>query len=395
MWAVRAATAAVAVAAARLRGAVAVGVAAARLRAVVVVAVAAAVEVVRAAAAVPPAAAVRRQRRARAAAKAARAVAAAAAASPSLPMPPRASDPAARAALAGLGWGLLAAVIWSVYSVLARLGVKEGLSPAEMSLLRFAPGALLTLPLLWRWGWRDLAGIGWRRGLVLTALAGPGFSLLFMSGFTLAPLAHGAVIAPAAQMLAGLGLSALLKQQALTRESLWGAAFVLLGLLCMGGDSLLHGQGSTTLLGDLLFALAGFCWGLFGTLSRQWQVDPLRVTVVVVALSFLLFTPPFLVLGDLRGLAQASPGFVALQVVAQGLGAGLIAMLAYSRAAALLGAGRAAFFGALVPGAASLLAIPVLQEVPSTLQATGIVAVVFGLLIAFGAIGFLVGRKPT
>lgn len=309
-------------------------------------------------------------------------------------MPPRASDPAARAARAGLGWGLLAAGIWAGYSVLARLGVKEGLSPAEMSLLRFAPGALLALPLLWRWGWHDLAGIGWRRGLILAALAGPGFSLLFMSGFTLAPLAHGAVIAPACQMLAGLGLSAVLKQQALTRESLWGAAFVMLGLLCMGSDSLRQGQGGTTLLGDLLFALAGFCWGLFGTLSRQWQVEPLRVTVVVVALSFLLFTPPFLVFGDLRGLTQASLGFVALQAVAQGLGAGLVAMLAYSRAAALLGAGRAAFFGALVPGAASLLAVPVLHEVPSTLQVAGIVAVVCGLLVAFGALRLLVDRRP-
>ena len=81
-----------------------------------------------------------------------------------------------RAALTGLGWGLLAAAIWAVYSVLARLGVTAGLSPADMSLLRFAPGALLTLPLMWRWGWRDLAGIGWGRGLILTLLAGPGFA---------------------------------------------------------------------------------------------------------------------------------------------------------------------------------------------------------------------------
>ena len=301
-------------------------------------------------------------------------------------------EAAAGAALSGLAWGLLAATIWAGYSVLARLGVKEGLSPAEMSLLRFAPGALLTLPLMGRWGWRDLAGIGWGRGLVLTALAGPGFSLLFMTGFTLAPLAHGAVIAPAAQMLAGLGLSAALGQQALTRASLWGAAFVLLGLLFMGSDSLLHGEGRATLLGDALFALAGFCWGLFGTLSRQWRVEPLRVTVVVVLLSFLMFAPPFVALSDFGGLARVGAGFVALQAVAQGLGAGLVAMLAYSRAAALLGAGRAAFFGALVPGAASLLAIPVLHELPSTLQVLGIVAVVCGLLVAFGAVGLLLER---
>ena len=295
--------------------------------------------------------------------------------------------------MAGLGWGLLAAAIWASYSVLARLGVKAGLSPADMSLLRFAPGALLTLPLMWRWGWRDLAGIGWGRGLLLTLLAGPGFSLLFMTGFSLAPLAHGAVIAPSGQMLAGLGLSAWLARQPLSRESLFGAAFVLLGLVFMGGDSLLHGEGRTTLLGDLLFAVAGFCWGLFGTLSRRWQVDPLRVTVVVVVLSFLIFTPPYLMLADLGRLANAGAGMLAVQLLAQGLGAGLVAVLAYSRAAALLGSGRAAFFGAMVPGAASLLAIPVLGEVPTLLQVLGIVSVVCGLLIAFGALRVLLERQ--
>ncbi len=135
-----------------------------------------------------------------------------------------AQDPAARARLVGLAWGLLAAAIWAIYSVLARLAVKAGLSPLDLTLLRFAPGALLMAPLLWRWGLRDLGGIGWRRGLVLTLLAGPGFSMLIMTGFSLAPLAHGAVIAPACQMLAGLALSAWLAQQRVTRESMLGAA---------------------------------------------------------------------------------------------------------------------------------------------------------------------------
>jgi drug/metabolite transporter (DMT)-like permease len=312
-------------------------------------------------------------------------------------MSPIAGAHAASPQLKGLAWGLLAAAIWAVYSVLARLGVTSGLSPLDMSLLRFAPGALIMLPLMWRWGWRDLAGIGWGRGLLLTLLAGPGFSLLFMSGFTLAPLAHGAVIAPSGQMLAGLGLSAWLAHQPLSRESLIGAGFVLLGLLFMGGDSLLSGQGRATLLGDGLFALAGFCWGLFGTLSRRWRVDPLRVTVVVLVLSFLLFTPPYLLLADLSGLAAAGSGMLVLQVVSQGLGAGLVAMLAYSRAAELLGSGRAAFFGAMVPGAASLLAIPVLGEVPTLLQVLGIASVVIGLLVAFGAVRLLLTRKarPT
>jgi drug/metabolite transporter (DMT)-like permease len=82
-----------------------------------------------------------------------------------------------------------------------------------------------------------------------------------------------------------------------------------------------------------------------------------------------------------------------LQLLAQGLGAGLVALLAFNRAAALLGSGRAGFFGALVPGAASLLAIPVLGEVPTLLQVLGISAVVFGLLVAFGAVRVLLARR--
>jgi drug/metabolite transporter (DMT)-like permease len=295
--------------------------------------------------------------------------------------------------LRGIGWGLLAAAIWAVYSVLARLGVKAGLGPADLTLLRFAPGALLTAPLLWRWGWRGLAGIGWRRGLLLALLAGPGFSLLFMTGFAFAPLAHGAVIAPAVQMMSSLALSAWLARQGVTRDSLVGAACVLLGLVFMGGDSLLHGEGRATLFGDALFALAGMCWGLFGALSRRWQVDPLRVTVAVAVLSLAIFAPPYLLLTGARGLLATGGGMLAMQAVAQGLGAGLVAMLAYNRAAALLGAGRAGFFGALVPGAASLLAIPVLGEVPSLLQVLGIVSVVGGLLIAFGGLRLLLARR--
>jgi drug/metabolite transporter (DMT)-like permease len=105
-----------------------------------------------------------------------------------------------------------------------------------------------------------------------------------------------------------------------------------------------------------------------------------------------LFVPFYLAFADTTRLMAASPGMLTMQVVFQGLGAGLVAMLAFSRAVALLGSGRAAFFGALVPGAASVLAIPVLGEVPTGLQLLGIVAVVLGLLTAFGAMRLLLPR---
>lgn len=307
-------------------------------------------------------------------------------------MPRPATRPALSPVAAGLAWGLLAAAIWSVYSVLARLGIKSGLSPLDMTLLRFTPGALVMLPFVWHWGLRDLAGIGWARGAVLAALSGLAFSLLMMTGFAYAPLAHGAVIAPAFQMLSGIGLAAWLTGARVTRETVLGGLFVLLGLAFMGGDALLQTDGQDVLLGDALFALAGSSWGAFGALSRRWQVDALRVTGVAVVLSFAAFGPLYLWVADPGGLRAASAGFVAMQAVAHGLGAGLVAVLAYSRAVVLLGPGRAAFFGAMVPGAASLLAIPILGEVPTSLQVAGLLAVIGGLLIAFGAARLLLRR---
>lgn len=296
---------------------------------------------------------------------------------------------------AGMAWGLLAAAIWSVYTVLARLGIRSGLTPLDMTLLRFTPGALVMLPFVVHWGLRDLAGIGWKRGVALAALSGPVFSLLMMTGFAYAPLAHGAVIAPACQMLSGIGLSAWLARAPVSRETLAGGAFVLLGLAFMGGDALLHAGGNTVLLGDVLFAAAGCSWGLFGALSRRWKVDAVRVTGVAVVLALAMFAPVYAMLADPGGLLAASPGFVALQAVAHGIGAGLVAVLAYSRAAVLLGPGRAAFFGAMVPGAAALLAIPVLDEIPTGLQVAGLLAVIAGLLIAFGALHLLLDRRRT
>jgi drug/metabolite transporter (DMT)-like permease len=47
----------------------------------------------------------------------------------------------------------------------------------------------------------------------------------------------------------------------------------------------------------------------------------------------------------------------------------------------------------MVPGAASLLAIPVLGEIPTALQVAGLLSVVAGLLLAFGAVRVLLDRR--
>ncbi|HEY6381584.1 MAG TPA: EamA family transporter, partial [Pseudolabrys sp.] len=106
----------------------------------------------------------------------------------------------------GIVCGTLAALAWAAGFVVAKHGIEIGFSPADIAFHRFFWSGLLVLPLIVRDGLRDLGGIGWGRGLVLSILSGPPQSLLAYSGFILVPLGHGTTIQPACAALSGMVL---------------------------------------------------------------------------------------------------------------------------------------------------------------------------------------------
>ena len=67
-----------------------------------------------------------------------------------------------------------------------------------------------------------------------------------------------------------------------------------------------------------------------------------------------------------------------LQVVVQGILAGMLPIYLFARAVILLGAGRAATFPALVPGFSMIIGYLALGVVPSIAQLVGLVIVVIG-----------------
>jgi drug/metabolite transporter (DMT)-like permease len=189
---------------------------------------------------------------------------------------------------------LLTVLTWSTYSIASAAGAAQGLSPWDMTLLRFAGGALLVLPfLLYRGRLHDLDGLGWRRGVGLVLAGGPLFGLVVYSAFALAPLAHATVFPPACVTVTGMALGALLLGERPGRYQLGGCALLALGLLALAYDGL-AGGGRLTWLGDLLFALAGCSWGVFTFLLRRWRVAPLRAVAAVTVPSALAIVPAWL-----------------------------------------------------------------------------------------------------
>jgi len=287
--------------------------------------------------------------------------------------------------LRGVVYGLLAATIWGAYLAMAKSGLGHGLHASDIAAVRYGTAGLVMLPWMARHGVGRLREIGTLRALALTILVGPLFILIGVGGYGFAPLAHGAVVQPAALTLGAIGLAALLLGERPTPARIAGIGVILAGLVVIAGPGLL-GSGHSTLTGDVMFAAAGLMWALFTVLSRRWSVPPIAGAGVVAVFSAILFLPIYAATDGPARLLSVPVGVLAAQVLVQGLLSGVVAVVAFSRAAVLLGAGKAAVFPALVPAVAILIGIPLTGEWPTATQLVGLALVTAGLLITVAVV---------
>ncbi len=285
----------------------------------------------------------------------------------------------------GVALGVLAAVIWGSYFALARAGVSVGLYATDIAAIRYGVAGLIMLPWLLRSGAMGMAGIGLMRACALALLVGPLFIIIGVSGYNFAPLAHGAVVQPAALTLGSIGLASLVLRDRPTVARIIGVTIMLAGLAIIAGPGLLK-SGAVTPIGDAMFAGAGLMWALFTILLRRWGISPIAGTAVVSVLSAAVYLPIYVAgVGFDRIIVLPMPMLIA-QVLVQGVLSGVVAVIAYSKAVEVLGAGKAAVFPALIPAVAIVLGVPLTGEVPTTLQLCGLGFVSLGLLFSVGVL---------
>ena len=284
----------------------------------------------------------------------------------------------------------------SVSFASARAGVVAGLSPLDLILMRFGVSGLVLLPFLVRCGLSDLAGIGWGRGLILTTLGGPGFALMQVGGYAFSPLAHGAVIHPASVTIISTGIAAVLLKERLSRAHLAGAAMVIADIVLISWQGLHADTGAKSWIGDLLFFTSAIIWAGFTILVRHWRLHAVRAIAVVSVMSMLMILPVCLGWYGLAHFLARPRDAMAIQALVQGFGQGVLAMIAYSQAVRVLGVSRAVLFPAMVPAVSILIGVPIVGEIPNSIQIAGLLLVTIGLM---GAIGVFrrwtaVSKKP-
>ncbi|MFZ5930134.1 MAG: DMT family transporter [Pseudomonadota bacterium] len=279
-----------------------------------------------------------------------------------------------------LGWAAIfgAVAIYAGNFVVSRYAIKAGIGVNDMVALRFGVAGIIVLPLLFRYGARGFVGIGLRRGLILTAFAGPPFALIMIWGLSFAPVAHGAAIVSAMIPISSAIGSSFVSSQKIPRGKLvlFGAIFAGLGMV--SGFSV--SASPAVLFGDFLFFVCGTMWGTYSVILRQWQLEPMPVTIVVSMLSLLYLPVYFLLLTPDYG--GATFGQIAFLAFYQGILASIVSLLLFSVAVQNLGPQRATLGNATVPIFAAMLAVPVLNELPSLIQWLGIGLVVGSVILA-------------
>lgn len=287
--------------------------------------------------------------------------------------------------LTGAAWGLFAISIWAGWILLTRYGVTTGLSPYDITALRFGCAGLLLLPVVIQRGWA-ISQIGLGRWLVIFVGAGVPYVLLSSNGLQFAPAAHAGALIPGTMPLWTALLATFFLREQITGARKVGLLLIPVGIAIFIGTGLSEFE-SGFWRGHFFFIAAAICWASFTIAMRAASATgftPLHAAAVVSVVSAVVYLPVYVFFLP-HHLAAASWSAIAVQTIYQGVLVAIVSLFAYARAVGILGASLGASFASLVPVVAMLAAIPLLGEWPTAMDCVGIAAVTIGVFLSSGA----------
>ncbi len=283
----------------------------------------------------------------------------------------------ARSVGRGLVWAGVGLLIFSGWFAVTRLVVTGDLQVWDVVALRLGGGTLVLLPVLLI-RCRVLPWAAWQAGFVLSMLWGAPFVLLVAAGLQLTSAAHAASMTPGLMPVFAGGMAWFLSGVRPPGQRLAGYGMIVMGLV---GLVAVGAAGTAGPAGLACLVLAAAGWAAYTVRLGRSGLDPLQAAAMVCLWSALLYLPPY-VLSGVSHLPDASLNELAFQGFYQGALMSGLAIYAFNRAVALLGAIAAAAIIALVPVVGALLAVAVVGEAPPLAGWLAIAVVAAGVALA-------------
>lgn len=274
--------------------------------------------------------------------------------------------------------GLGAAVIWSGWWTVTRLGVVSDLAAADLAALRFGISGLLFLPLIWR-EWPAIRLVAPQHLLFMAVGAGAPYALVAATGVKLTSAGLGGAITVGLLPAFTLILSVLFLRESVTRALIAGITCIVAGAGCVFAGTWNSGYDGS---GLGFFVVGALMWAGYTVSLRRTGLQPLTATAIICVASLLLYTPAWLIVSGPGHLFAAAPRELLLQTIYQSLLSAIAALYCYGQAIRRLGATRASVFAAIVPLFSVIIAAVALHESPSMAEAAGAALLTVGAIVA-------------
>lgn len=270
---------------------------------------------------------------------------------------------------------IITMMIWGSFSLLARLNASWGIRAWDIIAIRFGVSALVLLPLLF---YQKNHRFLWSKNAICLAIfGGVGYSVLVYSAFLVAPVAHGAVflngmipVATALLMLAWL------KKRPDNNTKI---ALVIIGLTLIGMTILMVMTGQSFGLGDGLFVLCAFFWGIYGILVKESSLSAWQVMCSTAIWSALIYLPIYGLFFE-PSLTNVQFHHLIIQGVFHSVIVMIVATMTYALAVARLGAFMAGGMASVAPFISAIIAVPLLNETLDLVMVLGLVGMGLGAI---------------
>jgi drug/metabolite transporter (DMT)-like permease len=255
----------------------------------------------------------------------------------------------------------------------------EGMTPGDVTILRFGVSGLLFLPITFQAKPPIIGTLGWRRLFALTALAGFPYSLVLVSGVIFAPALHNSVLNQGLMPLIALAIARIVFSERVGWRRLTGIVVAGVGFAIFSFDAIVNAPfREKAWIGDLCFVTTAMMWALFGTLSKHWRIDAVSTSASICVLS-LIMLPILALIVPLR-LAESSWPAIALQAVYQGVIVSAVSLILYIRTVNLIGPVNAALMLPLVP-IVTMLCDAFAGDEPTRLEIIGALIVTASMIL--------------
>ncbi len=275
----------------------------------------------------------------------------------------------------GYAFALGAAIIWSGFILVSRLGGTSDLNAFDVIAIRYLSCSLIVLPFWWFKFRFNLFNV---KLITCSLVGGLGFALFTFHGFQLASAAQAAILLPGLMPIFILIFAVWINKERPSINKLLGITVITLGVSALLIPIYL--SQSSISLGQIYLILGGLCWSVFSVLVKRWGITPWQATVSLAVITCLIYLPFYIAFAP-KQISLELWQDIAIQGIYQGFLATIVQMLFYVRAVQLIGPSSVGSVMAIVPLVSGVAAIFFFDEPLSITLISALLLVSLGSLL--------------